>query len=415
MDVGALLRSFDDVLPEPAERAEIVRLEPPDYRPKVISFALSEVLGGTDPVELKPFDTIRIYGRYEADAPKVRIVGEVLRPGEYPLRDGMTAGMLVQMAGGFKRSAYTDAADIASYSVQNGKMVARQHTSFAVGRALAGEHDADVVLKAGDVISIRQLTGWADIGASVVLNGEVRYPGTYGIEDGERLSSVMERAGGLRSTAYPEGAMLERPEVRALAEKSRAELIRQIETATPESKLRGASLGDAAAAAQLMEQQQRQILTTLHQEEPTGRLVIKINSDVARWQNTEADPELRAGDVITIPKRPNFVLITGQVYNPAAIGYTSGKPAQWYLRQAGGPNESANKKRIFIVRANGSVLAGSGEGLWHEGVLDARLQPGDTLVVPERIAGGSAFWKNLLSTAQVTSSIAVAARIATSF
>jgi protein involved in polysaccharide export with SLBB domain len=117
--------------------------------------------------------------------------------------------------------------------------------------------------------------------------------------------------------------------------------------------------------------------------------------------------------VVAIPKRPNFVLVTGQVYNPTAIGFSSGESANWYLRQAGGPTESANKKKIFIVRANGSVIAGSGgDGLWGEGVLNARLEPGDTVIVPERIVGGSAFWKNLLSTAQIGSSVAIAASIA---
>ncbi len=415
MDVGALLRSYQDVLPEPAEHAEIIRLEPPDYRPKVLAFDLNEVLGGTDPIELRPFDTVHIFGRYEVDPPKVSIVGEVLRPGQYPLSAGMTAAALVQMAGGFKRSAYTETADIASYVVQDGKKVARQHTAVAIAKALSGDSKADVLLKPGDVVSIRQLTGWSDIGASVTVKGEVRYPGTYGIDEGERLSSVLKRAGGFRPSAYPAGAMLEREEVRTLAEKSRLELIHRIETASPVLKLRGGPSGDAAGAAQFMERQQQQILSTLRQEHVIGRLVIKISPNIEQWENTDADPELRGGDVLIIPKQPNFVLVSGQVYSAAAIGYERGKPAEWYLRQAGGPTESANKKSIFIIRANGAVLASSGEGLWRRSVLSAHLQPGDTLVVPERIVAGSAFWKNLLSTAQLGSSIAVAARIASSF
>ncbi len=415
MDVGALLRSYQDVLPEPADHAEIIRLEPPDYRPKVIEFNLSEILDGSDPIELRPFDTVRVFGRYEIDPPKVSIVGEVLRPGEYPLSDRMTASALLQMAGGFKRSAYTETADIASYVVQDGKKVARQHTTVAIAKALTGDSKADVLLKPGDVVSVRQLTGWSDIGASVIVKGEVRYPGTYGIDEGECLSSVLRRAGGFRAGAYPAGAMLERAEVRNLAEKSRLELIHRIETASPVIKLRGAPSGEAAAAAQFMERQQQQILTTLRQEHATGRLVIKINSDIEKWANTDADPELRGGDIVIIPKQPNFVLVNGQVYSPAAIGYARGKPAEWYLRQAGGPTESANKKNIFIIRANGAVLASSGEGLWRHSVLSAHMEPGDTLVVPERIVAGSAFWKNLLSTAQLSSSIAVAARIASSF
>jgi protein involved in polysaccharide export with SLBB domain len=418
MDVGQLLKSYADVLPEPAEHAEIIRLQPPDYRPRVIDFDLREVLDKTDPLELQPLDTVRIYGRYEADAPKASIYGEVLRPGEYPLSEGMTAADLVRMAGGFKRSAFTATADVSSYAVQNGQKVKIRHATVEIAKALAGDHKADAVLKPGDVVSIRQLTGWNDIGASVVINGEVRYPGTYGIEEGERLSSVLKRAGGFRDSAYPAGAMLERNEVREFAEKSRMEMIRRIEAASPSvlKLVAGLPGQEQPGAAQMMMQQQQQVLASLRQRPATGRLVIKITSDLHQWENTPADIELRAGDVLTIPKQPNFVLVNGQVYSPSAITYAPGKRASWYLQQAGGPTELANRKTIFIIRANGSVVGSErGYGLWKQSVLSTRLHPGDTLVIPEKIVGGSPIWKNLLSTAQLASSLAVAARIATSF
>lgn len=417
MDVGALLKSYNDVLPEPADHAEVIRLQPPDYRPQVIEFHLGEVLDKSDPVELQPLDTVRIFGRYEMDAPKVFVYGEVLRPGEYPQSDGMTAASLVRMAGGFKRSALTDTADVASYVVQNGQKVKTSHVSVDIAKALAGDSKADAVLKPGDVVSIRQLTGWKDIGASVVINGEVRYPGTYGIEEDERLSSVLKRAGGFRETAYAAGAMVERIEVREFAEKSRAELIHRIETTGVNMKMVAGLPGqEQSSAAQMMMQQQQQVLTALRQQPATGRLVIKISPEIEQWRNTSADIELRAGDVIVIPKRPNFVLVNGQVYSPSAINYTPGKNASWYLQQAGGPTEFANRGNVFIIRANGSVVAGGrGQGFWNHGVLSATLHPGDTLVVPEKIVGGTTLWKNLINVAQVTSSLAVAARIATSF
>jgi protein involved in polysaccharide export with SLBB domain len=109
-------------------------------------------------------------------------------------------------------------------------------------------------------------------------------------------------------------------------------------------------------------------------------------------------------------------LVSGQVYNPAAISYSPRKTAAWYLRQAGGTTEQANKKAIFIVRANGSVVGeSSGIGWWKAGVLDTRLEPGDVIVVPDKMVGGPSVWRNLLSTAQLLSSVAIAARVATSF
>lgn len=417
IEVNELLRSYQDVLPEPADRAEIVRLEPPDYRPTTIEFKLSDILTGDDPIVLKPFDTVRVYGRYENDAPKVSIYGEVLKPGKYPLAQNMTAGDLVKMAGGFKRSAYQARADVTSYVVQNGARVRTEHQTIEIGKALAGDPKMDVALKAGDVVTIHQIAGWKDIGASVTLRGEVMYPGTYGIEEGETLSSILKRAGGFRKDAYPEGSVLERVQVRQLAEKNRQELIDRIQSGSSVKLPGAAALAGDPTAVQSALQQRRNILTTLKSQPASGRLVIKIGSDIRRWQGTPDDIEVRAGDVLTVPKTPNFVLISGQVYNPTAITYTPGRTTEWYLRQAGGPTQLANKKGIYVIRANGSVVGESngGSGWWRGGIMGATLRPGDAIIVPEKILSPSSFWKNALTTAQLMSSVALTAGVIASF
>lgn len=415
IEIKDVIRSYQDLLPEPADHAEIIRLEPPDYRPTTIAFSLGEVLGGEDPIELHAFDTIRIFGRYEIDPPKVSIYGDVLRPGKYPLADKMTASDLVRMAGGFKRSAYTASADVTSYVIQNGARVRTEHQTIEIARALAGNGSADVVLKPGDVVTIHQLSGWKEIGASVTVKGEVQYPGTYGIEEGEKLSSLLLRTQGFRADAYPEGAVLERLQVRELAEKSRRELIQRIEASAMTPKL-GAG-AEQATVGQAMFVQRQQIVKTLKNQPASGRLVIRISSNIKQWQNTPADIELRAGDVLIIPKLPNFVMVSGQVYNAAAITYAPGKNAEWYLRQAGGPTDMANKKDIYIIRASGSVIGrgGTTSGWWTGNVLSTTVHPGDTVVVPEKIIGGGTFWKTALTAAQLMTSVALTAGVVASF
>jgi protein involved in polysaccharide export with SLBB domain len=410
-----VIRSYQDLLPEPSDHGEIIRLEPPDYRPTTIVFSLGEVLGGEDPIELRPFDTIRIFGRYEIDPPKVSIYGEVLRPGRYPLAHNMTASDLVRMAGGFKRSAYTASADVTSYVVQNGARVRTKYETIAIGKAVAGDSSADLMLKPGDVVTIHQLSGWKEIGASVTVKGEVQYPGTYGIEEGEKLSSLLLRTHGFRADAYPEGAVLERLQVKELEERNRKELIQRIEAAAMTPKL-GAG-AEQAAMGQAMFLQRQQIVKNLKNQPASGRLVIRISSNIRQWQNTPADIELRSGDVLTIPRRPNFVMVSGQVYNASAITYAPGKNAHWYLHQAGGPTDLANRKDIYIIRANGSVIGreGSGSGWWKGNVLSTAVRPGDTIVVPEKIVGGGTFWKTALSSAQLISSLAIAGAAVASF
>ena len=129
-------------------------------------------------------------------------------------------------------------------------------------------------------------------------------------------------------------------------------------------------------------------------------MVIHITADIDSWANTPADIELRRDDVLTIPKQPGFVLVTGQVYNVTALAFTPGRTAEWYLRRAGGTNSTANRKEIFVIRANGSVVGRHSSGAFSGDVLSTRLDPGDVVVVPQKIIGGSLFWRNLLTTGQ---------------
>ena len=414
MQLTDLIKSYQDLLPEPAAKGEIIRLVPPDLHPETIQFEVADILIGNGGISLQPFDTIRVFGRYEVDSPQVTIKGEVLRPGTYAFPQGMTASQLVRMAGGFKRSALLAAADLTSYTIQDGRKVVSQRSTVMIGTAVRDSHSKeDVALKPGDILTIHQISGWNDIGASVSLEGEVTYPGSYGLQEGERLSSVLQRSGGFRSTAYPAGAVLVRNQVRELEEKSRAELIRQIETTSASARL-GSNLTsqDQTATLQAAAQQQAEVLQRLRSQPASGRLIIHVSADINSWANTPADIEMRSGDVLTVPKQPGFVLVSGQVYNASAITFVPGKDAGWYLRRAGGTNEVANRGEIFVVRANG-VVVGRRSGEWYSSnVLSTRLEPGDVVVVPQKIIGGSLFWKNLLTVAQIASSIAFTAAVA---
>jgi protein involved in polysaccharide export with SLBB domain len=412
MRLSDVLHSYRDMLPEPAAHGEIVRLVPPDLHAEAIEFNVPDVLIGNANVDLQPFDTIRILGRYEADAPKVKIQGEVLRPGTYPLSKDMTAAQLVRMAGGFKRDALLDSADLTSYGIVDGNRTSGKLATVPIGAAVNGTNPgADVSLKPGDILTIHQITGWNDIGESVTIIGQVRFPGTYGFQEGERLSSVLRRAGGFRDTAYPNGAVLTREQVRELEQQSRQQLITQIQTNSAAARLSPAIGG--AGGLQLIKAQQDQVINDLKAHPPTGRMVIDISADIDSWANTPADIELRRGDVLTIPKRPGFVLVTGQVYNATAVTFTPGKNANWYLSRAGGTNATAHRKDTFIIRANGTVV-GRPSGSWTDDkVFSTKLNPGDVVVVPQKIISTSAFWRSLIQTAQLAASVAVTAGVAT--
>jgi protein involved in polysaccharide export with SLBB domain len=415
MRLSDVLRSYQDMLPEPAAHGEIVRLVPPDLHAETIEFNVPDVLIGNANINLQPFDTIRIFGRYRVDAPMVTIRGEVLRPGKYPMSEGMTAAQLVRMAGGFKRDALRESADLTSYDIKDGNRVVESPVTLPIGAAVAGtDPHADVLLKPGDVLAIHQITNWSDIGESVTIRGQVRFPGSYGFQDGERLSSVLRRAGGLLPAAYPMGAVLTRVQVRELEQKSREELISQIETNAATAKLSpGVGGATGAGALQAIKAQQEQVISDLKTHPPTGRMVIHISADIDSWANTVADIELRQGDVLTIPKRPGFVLVSGQVYNATALTFIPGKEASWYLSRAGGTNSSANRRDIFIIRVNGSVV-GRHSGNWFDAsVLSTKLDPGDVVVVPQKVVGAAVWLRTLLEYGQLAASVAITAGVAT--
>jgi len=496
MKVTDLIHAYSDVLPEPyKQHAEIIRLSAPDYKPEIIAFNLGDALNGNDQeLVLKPFDTVRVFSRFDFEDPpiitvtgevrdpgdhvangatylrdaiflagntspdaqlddvqvfrktgngKVQVInanlrkalagdahdnillepqdrvfvhkdvmrlnpptvevqGEVSRPGKYALGSDMTATELVRLAGGVKRSAYTQVAELTRYSLEQGQSVESEHIPIAIGRALSGEPDTDMRLRAGDVLTIGQLAGWKDIGATVKVDGEVVHPGTYGIKDGEHLSDVIARAGGFRQDAYVYGTIFERAQVQELAEKNRAQLVAV-------AKQEGAAAGTDEASAL----QWRDTLQKLQTTPAVGRLVIHISNSKS-WVHTQADIQLRAGDSVFVPKKPNFVMVQGAVYNATGVAFRPGKNAHWYLRQSGGPTSVADKKNIFIVRADGSV-AGGPKGMFTGGALDSAMQPGDMIVVPSKAFGGGFKWRETLQVAQVVSAIGIAVQVARGF
>jgi protein involved in polysaccharide export with SLBB domain len=505
MKLSDLIGSYKELLPEPAPHyAEIVRLNPPDFRPSVESFDLSAALANpTSAPKLEPLDTVRVFSLYDfqpapevwvggevrgpgkyrtsgqahlrdavylaggvtqdasldsaqlfrteadgtlkilsvnlrealagdpidnillqprdrllvhrnparVDPPTVYINGEVAKPGRYPLTTNMHLEDLVRVAGGLKRSAYTESADLSRFDSNVSQTKLSDRLQVNLNAAMSGDANNDVPLRDGDVLTIRQLPRWADIGASVTVRGEVLHPGIYGIQPGERLSSVLARSGGLDSEAYAYGAVLMRREVRDLEMKSHMELVERVKAEQVTLRALPETDADQRNAKLTAIAQTETTLTQLETNAPIGRVVIRVSPDLKSWQNTAADVQVRDGDVLFVPKKAGYVMVNGQVFNPTAIGYRPGHSARWYLSQAGGLTPLADKKAVFVIRADGSVISAknNGDGWWDGDPLKATLRAGDSVVVPEKAPKiGGRNWATLMQSAQVASSVALA-------
>ena len=399
------------------DSAQLFRRQP-DGATRVFSINLNDALAG-DPLNnvlVQPRDRILVHRQpQQVSQASVYVRGDVARPGRYPLAANMRVADLVKSAGGLLRSANPDSGDLSHYAISSlsGEHVQAGHEDLSLAAALAGNEDQNLSLHDGDVLTVPQQAGWNDVSATVSLHGEVRKPGVYGIRSGERLSSLLNRAGGLLPTAYPRAAVFERVEVRELQQKSRQELIQRLEQESTVVKTSATTTGSEEAALQQAAMLQRQhALDALRKAPISGRMVIHIRADRKGFAGSPDDIELRAGDSLTIPKQPGGVLVIGQVYNSNALTYTPGRNAGWYLSRAGGPTRLADKGGIFIIRADGSVTGGKQGGFWSGNALSAAMGPGDTIVVPERPVLGSSTLKNVLSVAQIASSAALVAAVA---
>jgi polysaccharide export outer membrane protein len=379
----------------------------PDGKFKIFSVSLSQALAG-DPIEnilLQPRDRLLIHlNAAEVEPASVYIQGEVAKPGRYPLTTNMGVAELIRVGGGLKPSADTQMADLTRYQYLDQTKLSGQHEDILLAAAIKGDTQSNLQLHNGDVLTIRQLPGWNDLGAKIAIKGEVKHPGTYGIRPGERLSSVLERAGGFGPDAYPFGAVLQRAQVRELEAKSQDEMILRIKGLQDDLQLMPEADARQKQAKSMAMQQWQATLEQLSANPPGGRVTIRVSPRINQWKNTSSDVEVRAGDLLVIPKRPSFVMVTGEVFNPTAVSYRPGKSAKWYLGQSGGPTTLAKKDAIFVIRADGSVI-GSKSGIWAGQSLGASLEPGDTIVVPEKALGGGPQWQTILSTAQAAAAI----------
>lgn len=289
----------------------------------------------------------------------VQVRGAVRDPGPYPVAETATLDSLVAAAGGLAATADPGAVEV---TAANGARRRVDLASAGAGRLAAGPGDAIRINPAAQAMETRAVT----------IAGAVRRPGSYDIARGERLSSLIDRAGGLTAEAYPAGTVFLRESERRRERDVYAQKARELE----EWMVREVEKGEAARSDVIG--LARQLATQLRGVEPLGRIVVEADPLVLRGR-PDLDPLLEPDDRITVPKRTLTVTVTGEVQHPVAAQFVSGKTSDEYLREAGGPTRNADSDRIFLVLPDGRAqpLALSS---WNHTVQ--AIPPGSMLVVP---------------------------------
>ena len=255
---------------------------------------------------------------------------------------------------------------------------------FNLGRlVLEGDGSQNFELEPGDVVTVFST---ADIRVPISqqtrfvrLEGEFMAPGVYSVKPGETLRSLLSRAGGFTPDAYLYASQFTRESVRRVETQRLREyadqLDAQISAVTANNTARAISSADQVAAG-ASAADARTAVARLRQVQPIGRIVLDLHPNSAGSESLP-DLQLEDGDRFVVPRVPSSVTVEGQVYNSNAFVFDSGRRMIDYLHRAGGPDREADKKRAFILRADGSVVSEQ-----YSDVKKAPVFPGDTIVVP---------------------------------
>jgi len=272
---------------------------------------------------------------------------------------------------------------------------------------------ANQVLKPGDVVTIfsrADLELPVDKHASFVrVGGEVNAPGVYRVTSGETLRDVVARAGGLTDHSYLYASIFTRVstriaqenELRQSTEQMQRELVTKYANATPQA-------GQTATDQQQQLAMQQAALSRLSAIEPTGRVVLSMKPGAGSTADIPDFP-LEDGDAFYIPPRLSTVQVAGAVYNANAFRYEPDERLITYLNDAGGATRDADGKRMFVIRADGTVVSRQSRNIHSHGSYEnLRMLPGDAIVVPEKLKVSSAM-NEFLQTTQFMSQLALTA------
>lgn len=302
----------------------------------------------------------------------VTISGEVRYPGEYPIPENGGLADVIALAGGLKDSASLLSAELARSELAEEGDRRVNTRQIALADVMAGK--TRQTLQSRDSILI-QPTPDFDKQYRITLSGEVRYPGEYTFGEGETLRDVIVRAGGLTESAFPKGAVFTRQKLRQLEAQRLQEAEERLQGDLLGVQLQGDTFGGQNAQRV---QQVQGLLEEVQSSRPVGRMVI----DLAAVMQDEGYQSIRLqdGDTLSVPNIPQSVSVFGEVQFPTSHLHQQGLTVDDYLERSGGPTRQADDSRVYVVKADGSVMLPE-KSRWFGG-RSQQLEPGDTIIMP---------------------------------
>lgn len=349
-----------------------------DLSTEMIQVNLKAVLEGSAPdVLLKREDVVRIASIYDIQNERyVQVLGEVKKPGAYPYSESMKVEELLIMAGGLQESANTKDVEIARRLEDSDMGTLSDIIPVQINADLSFNENSKELLPF-DQVMVRKRANFT-MQRLVSVDGQVNSPGIFAIQSsGEKISDLINRAGGLNQFAYPKGATLIRrteffdTESEQIRRQRNLEEVRQNLASNPnkseaQEELLNRLFNDLVPSAQrsdtVLAQTKKESLDGLAAGTPGFDVKIKQTEAVAinleaimNSPGSEQDLILEEGDIISVPKLLQTVRMRGSVVYPTTIRYESGKTLKHYINGAGGFERRANRKQTYVIYANGAV------------------------------------------------------------
>lgn len=335
-------------------------------------------------VVLKDGDLIKIFPVVETKTTVV-LSGAVANPGEYGVASGETKIRdVISKAGGLLYFSSNEAELTRIKVTQEGPRTER--FMIDLSKAIGGDAEQNVFLETNDYLFIKTVPEWR-LHRTVQVQGEVRFPGTYTVKKGERLSSLVERAGGFTDKAYLKGAVFTREAVRELQQRQLNDSIDRLEQQilSQSAEAIEASLTPEAALQQKVSvEQRRSLIAKMRAAKAKGRISIVL-TPLEEFKDSPSDLPLEEGDTLFVPEKPQQVQVIGAVYNSTAFIYEPKATVATYIKKAGGVTESANDGESYLLKVDGTAISKEqAGGFFGGGFMSSKLDPGDTIVVPEK-------------------------------
>ncbi len=321
-------------------------------------------------------DSVMLFALKETHPmPKATISGEVIKPGSYPVSDGMTLADFIKLSGGLNEKAYPYDCEIIRYRIENG-----ERKKQIINLPLKEAHT--FLIKKHDEINIRRIPDW-NKRRTVTIQGEVRFPGTYVIHSGEKLSSVIERAGGFTDRAFLYGAIFTRKSVRELQRKALQEQLSRLKEQVILVHVRNSSVPNRTPSnLTSIVQAVDSLIAESKRFQPQGRITIDLDRDLALFEDSPSNLTLEDGDVLRIPSYNDTVVVNGEVMMPTTLTYQGGD-IKSYLDKSGGLTHLADNEHIYVIHANGEAERAN-IGSWLFSSNDVEIRKGDVITVPKK-------------------------------